>query len=72
MVYLREIIVTLVVVIDSPYCWFILSVISIVVLWMTPVALVVVTSQRFIDLRVVTSLLAVWTKIRIIVFSRRV
>ena len=72
MVYLREIIVALVAVIDLHYCWFILSVISIVVLWMTPVALVVVTSQRFIDLRVVTSLLAVWTKIRILVSSRRV
>ena len=71
-VYLREIIVALVVVIDSFYCWFILSMISVVVMWMITVALVVVTSPRFIDLRVVTSLLAVWTEIRILVSCRRV
>ena len=35
-------------------------------------SLVVVTSPRFIDLRVVTSLLAEWTEIRILVSCRRV
>ena len=72
MVYLREIVVALVVVIDLSYCWFILSMISVVVIWMITVALVVVTSPRFTDVMFVTSLLAVWTEIRILVSCRHI